>query len=601
MTADDWAAALERAGIPEHLRSGMRFGSADDESGVVVVVTSGYIREQITTRLRAVRPYLPDPTVRISFEVSDGFPAPPPQGDDVPPDPPVTPPRPTSEPPEPAKATAADRSGKGKRTGKRKPEPEAQKIDTAALREELARMPWDDATVAELARIERCARIPTAEDLAPPWSWCPPKVRGEVADAILRDIARAQGDTGAPLADVYIIQHPDDGRLMVASHLEDDYGPAHAALDRMRTPGGRVAAIAQAIEDGGDVHPSDLHVLWCQCPPERRPRRHPCGPLVATWQQHAPFSVEAETRADRRIMPSGLWVAGPSKEMERGYQMFGGLLEGRTTQDIKVNLPLWPTPARYRVPMLEMAEVSKLPQKSRGPGAPLDRRLVIRGVISIQKEDRRLLTVRVSFRVKPLLNGLYKDGWRKRSDKWGEVEHSLLRMHNYTVPDAGGGAWFLAVLRRLPVPIGSVPTDPESQVIVDFSLPPGWMPDGASVDLPFLDEMGRTSGPRYNAYIAHRSLIWRPGITRVPVPGSKGKRFGWSREALGYPVLSLDELRTFAHGPDDNKHRSTAEIIKPWRNLPDGRLLANAFDKKSGVYGYRLLPDFSEGGPLAWL
>ena len=132
MTADNWAAAIKRAGIPEHLRSGMRFGSADDESGVVVVVKSGYIRDQITTRLRAVRPYLPDPTVLISFEVGDGFPAPSLQGDSVPPDPPpaTPPPRPTSMLSEPAKTPAADRSGKGKRTGKRKPEPEVPKVDT---------------------------------------------------------------------------------------------------------------------------------------------------------------------------------------------------------------------------------------------------------------------------------------------------------------------------------------------------------------------------------------------------------------------------------------------------------------------------------------
>lgn len=325
----------------------------------------------------------------------------------------------------------------------------------------------------------------------------------------------------------------------------------------------------------------------------------PLFPIANAMLSALPRSAGEELRTDRRIIP-GYRVVGQSQEVERGYRMFGGLLEGRTEQEIgEASLPLWPTPARYRVPLLELAEVSKLPQTSRGRAAPLDRRLVIRGVISVPPEDRGLDVVRVGLRVGPLLNGLYKDGWRKRSDKWQEVEDSLLRMHNYTVPDAAGGAWFLAVLRRLPVPVGAFPTDPDSLVIVEFSLPPGWTPDGATVDLPFLDEMGRTSGPRFNAYIAHRSLLWKPGITRVRVPGRK-RRYGWSRNALVYPVLTLEELRYFSHGGNDSKHRTADEIKSSWSNLPDGRVLPNALDRKSGIAGFRLLPDFYEGGPLWW-
>ena len=70
-------------------------------------------------------------------------------------------------------------------------------------------------------------------------------------------------------------------------------------------------------------------------------------PIVADWQEHAPFSVEVETRADRRIMPA-LRVVGPSPERERGIT-FGGLVEDRPRS---AELSLFPElePERHRVP-----------------------------------------------------------------------------------------------------------------------------------------------------------------------------------------------------------------------------------------------------------
>ena len=47
----------------------------------------------------------------------------------------------------------------------------------------------------------------------------------------------------------------------------------------------------ELVEAGDDVNVAEIHELWRQCPPERRPRRHPCGPLVAAWHQHAPVKV----------------------------------------------------------------------------------------------------------------------------------------------------------------------------------------------------------------------------------------------------------------------------------------------------------------------
>ena len=103
--------------------------------------------------------------------------------------------------------------------------------------------------------------------------------------------------------------------------------------------------------------------------------------------------------------------------------------------------------------------------------------------------------------------------------------------------------------------------------------------------------LGKTSGPKWRAYIAARSLIWLPGKTRRPVPGSNGRRFGWSRRRADYPVAILDDLRRLAFGDcDDAAYRRTrAAILAPWEELP-GVEIEPATDPRTGVRGYRLLP-----------
>ena len=204
MTADDWDAALDRAGIPDHLRSLMRFGSADDEAGVVVVVSNGFIRDQITERLRDVLPHLPDHNVRIRFEVGDGFQAPPLQGDDGPSDPPA---RPTSQP----TAEAAD----------------AATFRAAALDLGDTGEPFGPSVHLVMLEDGRL-RVRLMMDFA-------------TAEPIERGI---NPDTGEPFAS-----------------YEQDLAPAYQALDRIATPGGRAAALAELIEGGADVPVSELHAL----------------------------------------------------------------------------------------------------------------------------------------------------------------------------------------------------------------------------------------------------------------------------------------------------------------------------------------------------
>ena len=180
---------------------------------------------------------------------------------------------------------------------------------------------------------------------------------------------------------------------------------------------------------------------------------------------------------------------------------------------------------------------------------------------------------------------------------WPKLLDALYRARDWTVPDPRGGRWFPMALRRLPPSAtdGDTPALDEL-VVIDLAPVPGAV-SGASVDLPALDRMGVTSGPRWRAYIAGRSLIWVPDTTRRPVPETGGKRFGWSRNTDDYAVLALNDLRRLAFGDQDAKNRTRAAILAPWQDLPD-LTLEEATDVRTGVRGWRLLPTDRPQHPL---
>ncbi len=330
---------------------------------------------------------------------------------------------------------------------------------------------------------------------------------------------------------------------------------------------------------------AEVHRRWTKLPVPRP--RHPLAPVIDAWQRR-PVSVSVETRADRRIMPT--WRISPTPERERGV-LFGGLVEDRPRV---ADLPLFPElePARHRVPLLEIVDATGVPLRSPGHGAPIEARLIVRGgLLMIRPEDRGRTTVRIAVTVRELLDGLYppRNGKRRIAQYWPKIEAALRRARDFTVTDATGGRWFPLALRRLPAerPDGKPPAL-DDLVVLDLAPPPG-ATRGTSIDLPLLDEMGVTSGPAWYAYIAGRSLVWRPGTTRRPVPKA-GDRWGWSRDPNNYPVLTLAALRRFAFGAADEKHRTRAEILEPWQGLPDVVFVPNQTDVRTGIRGYRLLP-----------
>ena len=302
-----------------------------------------------------------------------------------------------------------------------------------------------------------------------------------------------------------------------------------------------------------------------------------------------PPTVEIETRADSRILP--VKNAKRASVVESRTERLRGQLFGQLDRPPEQELPLLPDGRKHhnhRVPLLELCDAAGLPVRNPGHGAPLDLRLLIRANLSVRQEDFKLSNVRLALRVRELHMGLWPSKFRL-AQHWPKLAEALMRAHNYHIPDGHGGRWFPLALVRLPVLDHRKLPHPDDMVVFDLRLPKG-ATTGPMIDLPVLDRMGMKSGPAYRAYIAASTLTWRPGVTRRPNPEMAG-RFGWSRNLDDYPVLTLDELRWHAFGPEDRRNnRTKAAILKPWQDLPGFRLLRNQRDRKTGITGWRIVP-----------
>ena len=290
--------------------------------------------------------------------------------------------------------------------------------------------------------------------------------------------------------------------------VKDAFMAAGISLDHPALPQAQKWFTADSIEW--------LHRLWLD---HDHPQRHPLAPLVAAWQERPPEKPH-ETRADRRIMPA-LRVVGPALERERGRRLFGGLLDGRPRE---ADLLLFPErePQRHHVPLLDIAERTGLPFRSRGKGASVESRLVVRGgLLNLRPEDRKLPVVRIAVTVGELLDALWppsaKRGRPRDADNWPKLLDALYRARDFHVPDAKGGRWFPLALRRLPPETGTRPAR-DALIVLDLAPVPG-SETGSSVDLPWLDRMGVTNGPRWFAYLAGRSAGMAPW--RDTTPGAR--------------------------------------------------------------------------------
>ena len=337
--------------------------------------------------------------------------------------------------------------------------------------------------------------------------------------------------------------------------------------------------------DGPVFTVSQLHRRWLELPVELPDqRKHPLAPLIEAWQEHAPVQVTPETRKDKRLL--AVQVLPPTPERKRGM-LFGGLVNELRDAQLPLFQDLAP-PVRKSVAILDLADASGVPVMSKGRGAPLSLRLFIRAGLSVKPQDRRHSSSRFPVTVEELRGGLFPNGWQAGRD-WPRIKQALIEARDYTITDAGGGRWFMLALRRLPPENAHGLPDLKDQVVLDIAFPEG-MTTGPEVDLPAMGELSVESGARFRAYIAAKSLAWKPGLTRRPVPGSSG-RFGWSRNPADYPVLTRADRRRLAFGEKDQKNRTRTQVDAAWRDLPGLVVIAeDAIDPKIGERGWRIVP-----------
>ena len=320
----------------------------------------------------------------------------------------------------------------------------------------------------------------------------------------------------------------------------------------------------------------NLHARWVDMPAAERPR-HPLAPIVAAWQAR-PVEVEPETRRDRRILP----VVRP---VEREAVL--PALAGRYEIDPSApTLPLFPSrPVAHRVPLLDLVDAAGVPIMARGRGAPLPLRLFVAALLAVRREDRGRESIRLTMPLGDLIAALYPNGWK--SNHWPKLHAALLASATYAIHD-GRGRWFPVALRYAP----NLP-DLDALIVLDIAFPPG-AESGPTMDLGALNRLSVESSPRWRAAIAANSILWHPGVTRLRVPGRRGrpsKRWGWARDPNAYPIVTLEDRRRLAFGALDTGNRTHAAIDTAWSNLP-GLMLdcERAVDPYTGAVGWRLIP-----------
>lgn len=295
-----------------------------------------------------------------------------------------------------------------------------------------------------------------------------------------------------------------------------------------------------------------------------------------------PADVRPETRRDRRVLP----VIRP---VERDAVLPS--LVGRYDADAPT-LPLFAAPVRaLRVPLLDLVDAAGVPVMAKGRGVPLAQRLHVGLLLAVRPGDRRLPSVRLEMRLGDLVEALYPTGTFRSVRHWETLRDTMTDAGSYGVRD-GRGVWFPLALRRAP----RAP-DPDGLVVFDVAFPPS-SSTGPTVDLPALNRLSMGPAPPWRATIAAHSIIWRPGVTRLPVPGRRG-RWGWAQDPAAYPVVTREDRRRLAFGAHDAKHRTRTSIDDAWRRIPGLAIeTERAVDPRTGAVGWRFVPrtDGEDGG-----
>ena len=453
-----------------------------------------------------------------------------------------------------AEATAA---GKPKRTGKRKPAAEAPKVDAVGLTAELAEAPYGAEALALLARIvytrqhdgADCPhnRRPSAAELDELDEWVDAETQSAIAPevaAILRDVARALGDDGEPFDAPHLLMLTVDGDLSVGARLG---GSPIPTLERLMKPGGAAAGWAVLIEKRGTVAAlAVLHDLWCQCPPDRRPR-HPLGPVVAAWQRFAPFEWDDRQHA---IMAAPLVSreGGTGVEIVRGdmRQLALGMVgaDRFQTEPMPSTLPgiepLQPGPVPV-LPIVDRFDRAGGASIATGGGASHALRLFVECVMAVPAAARRSKgpPAVLTCTLRQLAQGLWTRGWQRGRD-WPRLLAGLEDLARLGVEwehGGTGGVWVTVTVRNLPRDGAALDDVCRFEVL----LPPG-SGSGPMVDRTPLRLLGLDSAPAFRLYLALCWLWDRYGTFRGHLIGPTHREV--RRDDAGYVVGARGDVLT---------------------------------------------------------
>ena len=310
--------------------------------------------------------------------------------------------------------------------------------------------------------------------------------------------------------------------------------------------------------------------------------------------QEAP-EVPAEKRSDP-ILPVVIERVEEAPEREAGRLAFAGVVEER--KSLPAQLPLLPRPEGPSVPILELSDWRGVPTMARGRGAPLDLRLAV-GACVLMPHVARAARGRLAVTVRELRDFLFPNGWERRRD-WPRIQAALWKAHNYMIP--GRFQWRgRAVDGWIPFRMAGGAGDGatlDDLVLIDVELPPG-SGHGPVIDRRELAQLGVDSAPRFRAYIAAHSVVWRPGVTRRPHP--RNPRFHlWSSDPGNYPVLTAADRDRLAFGSADTvRSRTRAHKDKPWEDLPGVEILTRKASTPDGGRGWLVVPEEAAAAILA--
>lgn len=329
----------------------------------------------------------------------------------------------------------------------------------------------------------------------------------------------------------------------------------------------------------GVAHVPNVHRLWRNMDKKERPK-HPLGPIVRDWQAAQAIPVKRENRKDKGILPA-ITIAGglPAQERVRGMALTGAI-EAPTG-----SLPTIGEPDALRVPLLELVDATGVPIRSKGRGAPLPMRILAKAIMSVRPDDRIRGPVEIVTTVDDFIEAFFPRHYRP-SRHWPQIAAALREVHGSTIPMEDGWRWRILSLITEP-PDHYKEAHLNREIVFNLNLPSG-SKKGPILDLPLLDEMGRTSSSMFRAHIAVNTLNWLKG-RRVPQHKGRGI-WSWSRNPEHYPVFDRETRRRLSYGEEDVGNRSRRDQDEAWENQPKHEVLKNQRDAKTGSRGWRFIP-----------